>query len=356
MHTHGHDMLWRGAREGAGVDREWPGWFWSTYNGVSTEACVVAARAGYVDSLRCGVIFVADHLRHNLPAAPFVAALAEIGLTGRVHATCSESSAGPITLPHETAPGFEVAVEKAARLSRRPTMVHAQETPYRVDNVLRRTGRSTVELLDDYGLLHDQTFLVHLCEHSESDLERVAARGAWVVATPVAEMKLGERPLDPGTAARHGVKLLLGTDGPAYHNSNDLFGDLKVMALLWAREHGAQAVDAGELLSLATWRAAMAVGRPGGRIRPGEPADLVLLAADTLSLQPLVQEPFENVAVQLIYGACRADVRHVLAGGRLAVEDWQCQTVDEAEVLAAMKCAVGEHFRLHPRGSPWPES
>jgi hypothetical protein len=82
----------------------------------------------------------------------------------------------------------------------------------------------------------------------------------------------------------------------------------------------------------------------------------VLLAGDTLSLQPLVREPFENVAVQLVYGSGRADVRHVLAGGRLAIEDGRCRTADEAGVLAALKRAVGEHFRLHPRGETCPGS
>ena len=160
-------------------------------------------------------------------------------------------------------------------------------------------------------------------------------------------MKLGERTLDPDRAARFGLKFLLGTDGPAYQNSNDLFSDLKLMALLWAREHGPGAVRVEELLAAVTWRAAEALGRQGGRIRIGEPADLTLLGAGTLSLEPLVREPFENVAVQLIYGASAADVRHVVVAGKLLVEEGRCLTADESEVLASFREAVGRHFRLH---------
>lgn len=347
MHTHGHDMFWRGTREGVGVDREWPDWFWKVYDNLSTENCTAAATAAYVASLRCGVTFVADHLRHTLEGPPFVAALETVGLTGAVFASRPYGDSSPLTLPHETAPDFEEALERAASLPRRSVMIHAQETPYRLEQIQRRTSRSTVELLDDHGLLHDQTFLVHLCAHSDGDLTLVADRGAWVVITPTAEMKLGERTLDPGRAARFGLKLLLGTDGPAYQNSNNLFADVKLLALLWAREHGPEAVRIEELLAAVTWRAAEALGRRGGRLRAGEPADVCMLAAGTLSLEPLVREPFENVAAQLVYCASEADIRHVLVAGKLLVEDGRCLVIDESAILESLRQAVGQHFRLH---------
>jgi 5-methylthioadenosine/S-adenosylhomocysteine deaminase len=347
MHTHGHDMLWRGAREGAGVDRKWPEWFWETYNTVSVETCTAAATAAYVSSLRSGVTFVADHLRRSLDGQPFVAALSAVGLPGKVFASRPYGESSPLALPHETAPGFEAALEQAARLPRRPVMIHAQETPHRLEQLQRRTGRSTVELLDDYGLLHERTFLVHLCAHSDSDLELAATRGAWVVVTPTAEMKLGERTLSPDRAASFGLKLLLGTDGPAYQNSNDLFTDIKLMALLWARESGPEAVRVEELLSAVTWRAAEALGRKGGRLKIDEPADLTLLSAGTLSLEPLIREPFENIGAQLVYCASAGDVRHVVVAGKLLVEDRRCHAVDERAVLISLREAVGRHFRLH---------
>ena len=133
MHTHGHDMLWRGAREGAGVDRQWPGWFWDTYNTVSTETCTTAATAAYVSSLRGGVTFVADHLRRTLEGPPFVEALSAVGLPGTVFASRPYGESSPLSLPHETAPAFEAALEQAARLPRRPVMIHAQETPHRLE-------------------------------------------------------------------------------------------------------------------------------------------------------------------------------------------------------------------------------
>jgi 5-methylthioadenosine/S-adenosylhomocysteine deaminase len=347
MHTHGHDMLWRGAREGARIDRSWPDWFWRAYNGVSLEACLAAARASYVDSVRSGVTFVVDHLRRTLPSPLFANALAGAGLQGRVHSSPIHGLAPALALPHETSGWFEASLEEAARLPRVPLMLHAQETPHRLEHIYSRTGRSTVETLDDYGLLHSQTFLVHLCENSDSDLQRIAARGAHVVVTPTAEMKMGESTLDPERAARFGLSLLLGTDGPAYNNGNDLLADVKTMALLWARQHGPGAVRLEDLLAAVTWRAAETVGRPGGRIQIGALADLIFLRTDTLALQPLVQEPFENIVSQLVYASTRADVHHVVVDGRLVVEAGRHLTVDEAEVTSLMRRAISDYFHLH---------
>jgi 5-methylthioadenosine/S-adenosylhomocysteine deaminase len=350
MHTHGHDMLWRGAREGAGPDRDWPAWFWEAYNTVSEETCAAVATAAYVASLRNGVTFIADHLRHDLESALFLEALSVVGLGGAIFSSRPYSESSPIALPHETAPDFEAALQRAARLSRRPVMIHAQETSYRLERLQRRTGRSTVEFLDDHGLLHEQTFLIHLCAHSDSDLALAASRGAWVVVTPSAEMKLGERTLDPEKAGRFGLRLLLGTDGPAYQNSNDLFCDLKLLALIWAREQGPERVRVSDLLAMATWRAAGALGRRAGRLRSGEVADITLLSGRSISLQPLVREPFENVAAQLVYSASGSDVRHVMVAGKLMIENGRCLSTDESAVLTAMEKAVGRHFRMHLGG------
>jgi 5-methylthioadenosine/S-adenosylhomocysteine deaminase len=348
MHTHAHDMFWRGSREGAGVDREFPTWFWDAYDHVTPEAALAAANAAYLDSLCSGVTFVADHLRYQFDGPPFVAAMAALGVRGAVFAARPYADASPLSIPHETSRHFPAALEAAARLPRRPIMMHAQETRRRLDEVMRRTKRSTVEILDDHGLLHEQTFLVHLCAHSRSDLELVAARGANVIVTPAAEMKLGEASIDPGYAAAAGIRWLIGTDGPAYQNANDLFGDIKLLALLWARSQGPAAVDVGELLAAATWRAAEALGLPPGRIAVDAPAHLTLLAADSLALQPLVRDPFVNVATQLVYSATRADVRHVVVGGHLVVRDGRCLTGEPAPILAAMRRAVADHFHLYP--------
>jgi 5-methylthioadenosine/S-adenosylhomocysteine deaminase len=346
MHTHAHDMLWRGAREGAGIDRSWPDWFWRVYDEVSLEACLAAAKACYIDSVRSGVVFVVDHLRRTLPSPSFVTALGAVGIQGRVHSSPIHGPSAALALPHETSGWFEASLEEAARLPRVPLMMHAQETPRRLEHIYARKGRSTVELLDDYGLLHSQTFLVHLCENSDSDLQLITARGAHVVVTPTAEMKLGEGTLDIERAARFGLKPLIGTDGPAYNN-NDIFSDLKLMALLWARCHGPEAVRVEDLLAAVTWRAAEAVGRPGGRLQPGSLADLIFLKKDTLVLQPLVREPFENTATQLVYSASRADVYHAVVDGRLVVEASRYLATDETEIIAAMRHAVGRYFFLH---------
>jgi cytosine/adenosine deaminase-related metal-dependent hydrolase len=347
LHTHGQDMLWRGSRDDAGVDREWPEWFWPSYESISAEAHVSGAMATYLADARGGVTYLADHLRRDLHATPFAEALQRVGIRGRVYSHLAEAPGEPLALYHETSPWFETALEKAASLERRPIMIHAQETALRLDHVLHRFQRSTVELLDQYGLLHEQTFLVHMGHWSALDLDLIAARRAHIVITPSAEMKLGEKTCDPLEASARDISVLIGTDGPAYHNGEDLFADLKLVSLLASAKHGPGRLRPEQILAMATWKAADAVGQPRTFPEIGAVADLTLLDTRSLGLLLLVRSPFDNIAQQLVHGASREAVRFVIVGGRIVVEDWRSLTIAEADMVDTLRSYVSHHFNLY---------
>lgn len=340
LHTHGQGMFWRGARDWS-VDDVRPEAYRRLSASISTEALVSSAAATYATNVLGGVTFIADHIRREQSPEPFTEAMRRIGVRGRVHSHEAGAGSQPLTIPHETSPDFEAALEKTARLERRPIMIHAQETQLRYEHVLRQFKRSTVELLEQYGLLHDQTFLVHMGYSSGADLELIAARGAHVVTTPASEMRLGENMFDPVEAERRGISLLIGTDGPAYHPCEDLFADLKVLSLRSSLTHGPGRLRPGQILAMATWKAARSVGRPHAFPRAGAVADVVLLNGRDLGLFPLVRSPFDNVAQQLVHAATRAAVRFVSIGGLLLVEDGRPAGFDAEGIF--------DRFRHHAR-------
>ena len=79
--------------------------------------------------------------------------------------------------------------------------------------------------------------------------------------------------------------MALGTDGVASNNSHDLFGEIKLAAILH-KGIGLDptAVTARQALEMATVSRARALGRNTGVIAPGKTADLILvdLAAPNL--------------------------------------------------------------------------
>src|SRR5205085_10451690 len=139
-------------------------------------------------------------------------------------------------------------------------------------------------------LLHSDTFLIHLGHHSDNDLDLIKQRGAHVVATPAAEMKLGEKTFDAVVARERGISLLLGTDGPAYDASEDIFVELKMLSLLSAMKYGPGYVSPGEILMMATSRAADAVLPASSFPGAGVAADLVLIDAHDIGVLPIVRE------------------------------------------------------------------
>jgi adenine deaminase len=80
---------------------------------------------------------------------------------------------------------------------------------------------------------------------------------------------------------------------------------------------------------MATAGSARALGLGGdlGAVEPGRAADLVLLRADSVFLQPL-----NDPVASLVYAETGADVDTVLVGGRVVVRGGRVLTVDEARL------------------------
>ena len=134
------------------------------------------------------------------------------------------------------------------------------------------------------GLLNERTVLAHGVWLDPEELALIAARGATVVANPVANMKLAVGGVFPYPAARAaGVAVGLGTDGAGSNDSLDLLADLKFFAL--AQKHAAgdpTAIDAAEAWAVATGARAPLLG--AAPLRAGAPADFLLLRADSPEL------------------------------------------------------------------------
>jgi len=155
-----------------------------------------------------------------------------------------------------------------------------------------------------------------------------------VAHNPVSNLKLGAG-IAPTPAYRDaGVRLSLGTDSVASNNTLDLFEELKLAGILQrGLVENAGVLPGAEVLGWATRGGATAAGAGGtGRIRVGEPADVVLLDATATAATPLYDA--ESYAC---YAANGADVVDVFIGGRRVVADRRVITLDEDAVRADVR-------------------
>jgi 5-methylthioadenosine/S-adenosylhomocysteine deaminase len=132
-----------------------------------------------------------------------------------------------------------------------------------------------------------------------------------------------------------GVNTGLGTDGTASNNRLDMFGEMRLAALLAKGVSGnAEALPAWQALEMATINGARALGmeRDIGSIEIGKKADMV-----ALDLSQLETQPCYDVVSHLAYAAGREQVSHVWVGGEMLLQDGQLVRLDRLDILERTK-------------------
>jgi cytosine/adenosine deaminase-related metal-dependent hydrolase len=125
------------------------------------------------------------------------------------------------------------------------------------------------------GALAPNVMLVHLVEARADELARVAEKGSPVVLCPRSNLHI-EMKLPPLLALRSaGIEAALGTDSLASNASLDVLAEAKALA---DRFPG---VPARELVTMATWNGARALGRSDlGRLSKGARPGLLAVEGD----------------------------------------------------------------------------
>lgn len=190
--------------------------------------------------------------------------------------------------------------------------IHLSETEREVADCLAAHGERPAAYLDRLGLLGERTLLAHGVWLDRAELELIAARGATVVANPVANMKLAVGGFLPYPAARQaGVAVGLGTDGAGSNDSLDLLADLKAFALTQRHAAGdATVVPVDEALAIATGARAPLLGGGTAPLSVGAPADFLLLRGDSPELG------IGDLASNLVYAASGSVVDTTVVAGR----------------------------------------
>jgi 5-methylthioadenosine/S-adenosylhomocysteine deaminase len=168
---------------------------------------------------------------------------------------------------------------------------------------------------------------VHL---SDDDIALLAARGAAVAHCPGSNAKLAAGVARIGALRRAGVRVGLGTDGPASGDDLDLWVQTRLAGLLARVTSGdAAALTASELLLMATREGAAAIGRDDlGALEPGRWADLVHVdLAD-----PAFVDPTDDAQLlsNLVWAAGARLVRDVWVAGEQVLADGEPTRVDRA--------------------------
>ncbi|HWP21438.1 MAG TPA: amidohydrolase family protein [Candidatus Cryosericum sp.] len=224
--------------------------------------------------------------------------------------------------------------EKAKTLGMHETR-HLAENDWRVEMVREKFGTTPIRFLHAEGALHPGMIGSHGVYSDAEEAQLLAQNGVSVANTPLCECKIADGVAPVPLYLKHGVNVCLGTDGAMWNNSNDVFREMKGMALLHTATSGIRAVSARDVLNMATVNGCRAFGiTDAGTLEAGMRANIVLLDAANPHMAPLRLGKYENIASAVVYCATGRDVTDVFVSGRHVVEHGQLTTLDVSKLIA----------------------
>ncbi len=343
---------------------------------LTPRMCYVAAALGCIESLRSGCTTVFDYMVDHPDTEIYDAILQafdDLGIQGVLGRGLRDrlSENVPMTLPSIAdqladcvrlltaygerrvwlAPGAtwaleadslrairRLADERGARVS-----LHTDEVLYDSDESMRRFGMRTLPFLDSIGFLGPDVLHAHCVQLTEDDCQILARHGSCVSYNPVSNMYLGSGVPPIVRLLDLGVTVGLGADGAASNNSQDMLEALKVGALLPKVAARDPAIfTAADALRIATSGGAAALGRDDfGTLEVGKRADLFIFDPRHAKSIP-VHDPVST----LVYASGEVNVRTVVVGGRMVLDDFRVVGVDEAAILAEAQTVAEELAHL----------
>ena len=209
-------------------------------------------------------------------------------------------------------------ISEIAHKYKAPVFTHLSETKAEVEGCRERYGMTPVAFLDSLGMFDYGGGGYHCVHVTEEDIVIMKKRGMYAVSNPGSNTKLASGIAPITQFLKAGVPVALGTDGPASNNCLDMFREMfLVTGLAKLKEEDAAAVDAMEVLKMATVNGAHAMGlTEADVIAEGKLADLIMIDLKMPNMQPL-----NNIAKNIVYSGSKINVKMTMIGGRILYEN-----------------------------------
>ena len=221
-------------------------------------------------------------------------------------------------------------IAQLAKKYQTPVYTHNSESQSEVEQCIERTGMTPTVYMDQLGVFDYGGGFYHCVHMTPEDLEIVKEHHISVITNPASNLKLasGIAPVDQ--MMKEEINLAIGTDGPASNNCLDMFREMfLVTALAKYRENDASAVDATEVLKMATVGGAKAMNLTDcDTLSEGKEADLIMIDL----MQPNMQ-PIHNIRKNLVYSGSKQNVKMTMVAGKILYENGEFFIGTDAEKI-----------------------
>jgi 5-methylthioadenosine/S-adenosylhomocysteine deaminase len=357
-HTHLSQTFMRGLSGGRPLLRWLKELIWPLQAAITLPELELAAILGMVENLRCGATQVTDHqkITKSLHFSQVVCAAARqtgIRLTlARAWADKGTNAESPSSILEELNALFEQyagnthihiasgpltpwratadTLHKTHALAQQwgsGTHIHVSETKEEVKMTLDEIGLRPVVWLDQLGILGPDCQVVHATWLEDDEIKLLQERNALVVHCPISNAILGSGIARVHDLHRAGVRVHLGTDGPASNDNQDCFDNMKA-ALLVAhiRELDPTHLSPADVVKMATTGKTLAIG---------DQADIILV-----NLANANTIPVHDIDSSLVLSCHGSDVDTVIVQGKVLMRAKRILSLDEDALLKECQQAV----------------
>jgi len=221
-------------------------------------------------------------------------------------------------------------VEIANEARDRDTMIHTHvaETKYEVEQSKQNWGMSPVKKLDELGVL-DTIIAAHCVHLDDEDIQLLNRHDTTILHNIQSNLKLGSGIAPIPEYLKHGLNVVLGTDGSASNNNLDMLEEIRLTALLHkGLQHNATTIPMTTALKMATSNNnAILSNMYQGKLEVDQPCDLAVFDLDNFAATPII-DPLSNLIYSLPSNACTMTV----SNGRILYKDQQFLTLNIGDI------------------------
>ena len=217
-----------------------------------------------------------------------------------------------------------------AKKHQAPVFCHNSETKKEVKECLDRYGTTPTVFLDRLGMFNYGGGGYHCVHMTKDDISVFEKHGLSVVTNPGSNAKLASGVAPISKFMKKGINIAIGTDGPASNNCLDMFREMFLTtSLAKLKEKDASAVDANEVLKMATLGGARAMGlRNCDTLSRGQLADLIVIDLNQPNMQPI-----NNITKNLVYSGSKQNVVLTMVNGNILYEKGEFNIGEEPEKI-----------------------
>lgn len=231
---------------------------------------------------------------------------------GKGNITVQLAPHAPYTVPMETMK----RISDAARDLGCGVHFHFLEAEWELGFLKEKMDLYPLVYLEKAGLLDQtSTILAHCVWFPEEDIGGLKDSPVTIAHNPASNMKLGSGFAPVPAFLKGGARVSLGTDGAASNNRLDMWGEMRLAALIHKGVSGdPTAVTARSVLKMATVNGAISAGfKDVGLIRKGWQADLILVDIDKPRYEGW---NLDNIAEFIVYAGSSRDISGTLVAGK----------------------------------------